>query len=130
ALVYLAADNTAVRAELVRRQRQIAAESGTLVTEGRDQGTLVFPDADFKFYLDADIKERARRRLDELARKGLDVDAQSVLADMDARDQRDKNRGVGALKLANDAIVLDTTAMTLPEVVEAMVKIIGNKSHG
>ncbi|MDA8377249.1 MAG: (d)CMP kinase [Planctomycetia bacterium] len=130
AMVYLAADNTAVRTELVRRQRAVAAESDSLVTEGRDQGTLVFPDADFKFYLDADIQERARRRLDELTRKGIVIDAQAVLADMEIRDQRDRNRDVGALKLAPDAIVVDTTAMTLPEVVDTMIRIIGKQSHG
>ena len=130
AIVYIAADNKVVRSELVRQQRQIAAQAGSLVTEGRDQGTLVFPDADFKFYLDADIKERARRRLAELTRKGIATDPQALLADMQARDQRDKSRGVGALLLAQDAIVLDTTAMTLPQVVDAMVKIIGSKSNG
>lgn len=130
AIVYLAADNTLVRAELVRRQREIAARAGGLVTEGRDQGTLVFPDADYKFYLDADIKQRARRRLAELTRKGIAADFSTLLADMHARDQQDINRGVGALKLAQDAIVLDTTDLTLPQVVDAMAKIIGNPRHG
>ncbi|MGC9258541.1 MAG: (d)CMP kinase [Phycisphaerae bacterium] len=130
ALVQLAADNTAVRAELVRRQRSIAAACRDLVTEGRDQGTLVFPDADYKFFLDANIRERVRRRLTELTRKGLSIDERSLLADMMARDQRDHDRRVGALKLAEDAIVLDTTTMTLPEVVDALVKRIGNKTHG
>ena len=130
AIVYLAADNTVVRAELVRRQREIAAQANGLVTEGRDQGTLVFPDADYKFYLDADIKERTRRRLAELTRKGIVADFPTLLAQMHARDQQDINRGVGALKLAQGAIVLDTTTLTLPQVVDAMVKIIGSPRHG
>ncbi len=130
AIVYLAADNTLVRAELVRRQREIAAQSNGLVTEGRDQGTLVFPNADYKFYLEADIKERARRRFAELTRKGISADFPTLLADMHIRDQQDINRGVGALKLAPDAIVLDTTALNLQQVVDAMVKITGNPRHG
>ena len=130
AIVYLAADNTLVRAELVRRQREIAAKTHGLVTEGRDQGTVVFPDADYKFYLDADIKERARRRFQELTRKGISADFPTLLADMHLRDQQDINRGVGALKLAAGAIVLDTTALNLQQVVDAMVKIIGSPRHG
>ena len=130
AIVHLPADNKIVRAELVRQQRLIAAHAGSLVTEGRDQGTLVFPDADYKFYLDADIKERTRRRLAELTDKGIAADPDALLADMQARDQRDKSRGVGALLLAGDAIVLDTTALTLPQVVVAMVKIIGSRKNG
>ena len=119
-----------MRAELVRRQRSIAAAFGDLVTEGRDQGTLVFPDADYKFYLDADIQERVRRRRAELDRKGLLVEASKLLSDMIERDQRDRERPVGTLKLPPDAIVLDTTTMTLPEVVATLVKIIGNNTHG
>ncbi len=130
AIVYLAAANTTVRTELVHRQRQIAASAGSLVTEGRDQGTVVFPNADYKFYLDADILVRARRRLAELNRRQIAADLQSLAADIQARDQRDKTRGVGALLTAHDAIVLDTTALTLPQVVDAMAKIIGSKSHG
>ena len=129
-MVHWAADNTAVRAELVRRQRSIAAAFGDLVTEGRDQGTLVFPDSDYKFYLDADIQERVRRRRAELDRKGLLVEASKLLSDMIERDQRDRERPVGTLKLPPDAIVLDTTTMTLPEVVATLVKIIGNNTHG
>ncbi len=129
AMVHLAADNSAVREELVRRQRLIAAETGALVTEGRDQGTLAFPDADYKFYLDADIRERARRRLAELKGKGIAAEAQAVFTDMQARDQRDTARGVGALKLASDGIVLDTTALTLPQVVDAMLNRIGKDRH-
>jgi cytidylate kinase len=130
AFVYMVADNVAVRTNLVQRQREIAAETGSLVTEGRDQGTLVFPDADFKFYLEADIRERVKRRLAEFTRKGIAIDASELLKDMAARDQRDKSRAVGALKLAGDAIVLETTNLTLAEVVEAMVRITGSKTHG
>ncbi len=115
-----AADNPAVRASMVQRQRLIAAESQSLVTEGRDQGTVAFPRADFKFYLDADPRSRAHRRFLELTRRNISADENQILLDILQRDQQDRTRPVGALIQAPDAIIIDTTLLTLEQVVDAM----------
>lgn len=116
----MAADNPQVRRELIRRQRHIATESTSLVTEGRDQGTVVFPQAEFKFYLDADPHCRAHRRFLELTRKNVPADEPQILAEILQRDQQDRTRTVGPLVQAADAIVIDTTPLTLEQVVDAM----------
>jgi cytidylate kinase len=105
------ADSPECRAELVRMQREIGAAGG-LVTEGRDQGSVVFPDADFKFYLDASSEVRARRRREE---QGGDLDA--IRAAIELRDAQDKGRKVGPLVVPAGAIVIDTSGLTLEEVV-------------
>ena len=119
-IIYLAADNPAIRAELVRRQRALGQQLGSLVTEGRDQGSIVFPQADFKFYLDATPRERARRRIAQMTAKGIVFNPDEVLAAIELRDRRDRSRNVGPLLRPADSILLDTTAMTLEEVVTAM----------
>ena len=94
---HYAADNPAVRAQLVLWQRA-AAEGADVVTEGRDQGTVVFPHAECKIFLTADERERARRRHRDLAARGEDIPFDEVLANQQLRDQRDASRAVGALR--------------------------------
>jgi cytidylate kinase len=108
-----------VRAFLVRLQRESAKGRDT-VSEGRDQGTVVFPDAGCKFFLVADPRERARRRHQELVARGNDVPFEAVLADQEERDRRDAGRDLAPMVPAADAIVLDTTRLTLDEVVARM----------
>lgn len=112
-----------VRAVLVEQQKRIGTEHSNLVTEGRDQGTVVFPDASLKFFLDASLDERARRRHAELRAKAENVDYWKVYHDMDERDRRDRNRAVAPLRPAADAIVVDTTKMSRDEVVAHIVNI-------
>jgi len=110
------ADCAAVRGRLVAWQRAFA-ESDDVVTEGRDQGTIVFPDAFRKFFVTASDLERARRRHRELQAKGADADLDSVLADQRARDARDAARAIAPMRAADDAETIDTTGMTVDEVV-------------
>jgi cytidylate kinase len=108
-----------VRQRLLGLQRDLGrrAASGA-VLEGRDIGTVVFPDADVKFYLTASDEARARRRYDELREKGLAVDLSEVLADQRRRDKDDSERAIAPLKPAQDALLVDTTGKGLEEVVE------------
>jgi len=127
AAVHLAADNVAVRQRLVELQRQIAA-GRDLVTEGRDQGTVAFPDAECKIFLTASREERARRRFEELSNRGELVTFDEVLAQQDERDRRDESRLVGRLLQAHDAIELRTDGLTLEQVVERLEQIVRHKS--
>jgi CMP/dCMP kinase len=107
----------AVRAFLVEQQRAIAA-GRDMVCEGRDQGTVVFPDAACKFFLVADPLARARRRHVDLLARGQPLTFEQVLAEQEDRDRRDSSRSVGPLKPAADAIVLDTSDLTPEEVID------------
>jgi cytidylate kinase len=127
-ITYCAADNPWVREELVRQQREIGKAQGSLVTEGRDQGTIVFPHADFKFYLNAHPEERARRRIAQLEAKGISVELNEVLDQIVQRDMRDQARAVGPLARPTDAIDIDTTDLSLEETVEAMIARIQSKA--
>ena len=109
-----------VRKEMVRLQRSIGEKCGA-VLEGRDIGTVVFPDADYKFYLDADPNERARRRHKELLGAGQAVDFAAIKKDVIVRDESDMNRAVGALRKAADAILVDTTDLSIDEVVKKIL---------
>jgi CMP/dCMP kinase len=111
----------AIRELLVAQQRQIGRERGNLVTEGRDQGSIVFPNAELKFYLDATPQERARRRVAQLRARGEIVDYNEVLAQIIARDDRDSKRAVGPLAIPRDARLLDTTTMSQDQVVDQIV---------
>ncbi len=110
----------AVREVLVALQRRIgrrlAAALGGVVAEGRDQGSVVFPDADAKFYLDATPEVRARRRYEEMAADGQEVSYQAVLEAILARDGRDRNRAVAPLVKPQGAVEIDTTDMTIEQV--------------
>lgn len=110
----------AVRDALLERQRAFAEMSG-LIADGRDMGTVVFPDAALKVYLDASAEERASRRYNQLINKGLGASLQAILEDIQARDDRDMNRAVAPLKPAADAVILDTTTMSIEEVLAAVM---------
>lgn len=105
----------AVRTALLARQRAFCQAPG-LVADGRDMGTVVFPEANLKIYLDADCEERARRRHGQLRKKGIHVSIAQILAELEERDLRDKTRTAAPLKPAADAIVVDTTALTIQQV--------------
>jgi cytidylate kinase len=115
---HYAACNEQVRACLVRAQQEIGRRWGDLVTEGRDQGSVVFPQAELKIYLDADERVRARRRQKELAARGKDVPLDQLLDEIRRRDHSDRSRAVGPLKVADGAVIVDTSDMTVDEVVE------------
>jgi cytidylate kinase len=117
--IYLA-DPPEVREELVALQREFGKEGG-LVTEGRDQGTVVFPDADFKFYLDAAIDVRARRRVEELKQRSEPATLKEISAGIAERDEADRRRKVGALRVPEGAIVVDTSTMSIDEVVNELL---------
>ena len=104
-----------VREALLRRQRAFRTENG-LIADGRDMGTVVFPDAPLKIYLTASAQERARRRFVELNERGLDVTLSGLLEDIQARDDRDMNRAVAPLVPAEDAIELDTSELNAQQV--------------
>ncbi|MDP2922533.1 MAG: (d)CMP kinase [Candidatus Omnitrophota bacterium] len=106
-----------VREVMVDLQRKIA-KGHDYVVEGRDITTVVFPKAEFKFYLDAEAKVRSQRRFNELEAKGIAVDFSEVDDDLNKRDEADKNRKVGALTRASDAIYIDTTKLSIRQVVE------------
>lgn len=112
-----------VRGEMVKLQRAIGEKSGA-VLEGRDIGTVVFPDATYKFYLDADVEERSRRRHKELMESGQKVGLEEIKKDVVVRDESDMKRSVGALKRAPDAILVDTTSLTIDEVAEKIISYI------
>jgi cytidylate kinase len=124
--IHEVADNPQVRGVLVDWQRDWA-RGKELVTEGRDQGTVVFPDAECKIFLTATETERGRRRWWELQRQGQDVTLEQVLMDQADRDQRDAQRPVGALKQATDAFEMITDGMTLDEVVQQLTTIVESK---
>jgi cytidylate kinase len=110
-----------VREVMVREQRRMGEEGG-IVLEGRDIGTVVFPAADLKIFMVADVEERARRRQRELKEQGVEVDVSSLREELDNRDRQDSKRDISPLKKADDAIVLDTSNMTIDEQVEFIVK--------
>ena len=110
-----------IRHEIVKHQQRIGAE-GNMVAEGRDLTTIVFPNADFKFYLDASVTERAKRRLIELQAQNVKATLASVEAEIRARDEKDTTREHSPLRTADDAIVVDTTCKTVEEVVDFIVE--------
>jgi CMP/dCMP kinase len=118
---------TPARERLVDMQRKFAEVYQRIVTEGRDQGTVVFPDADVKFFLTADIDERARRRQAELKGKGIQQSNYEIRQSILKRDQSDESRAVGPLKPADDAINVDTTGLTIDEVVEKLITCVKKK---
>jgi cytidylate kinase len=116
-----AADSPSVRKRLIMWQRDFAALQN-IVAEGRDQGTLVFPDALRKYYLTASDLERARRRYSEYKAQGTATSFESVLRDQRARDARDTSRAIAPLRHAPDAVLIDTTGLTIDAVVEQMIR--------
>ncbi|MDP3804605.1 MAG: (d)CMP kinase, partial [Candidatus Omnitrophota bacterium] len=112
-----------IRSEMVKLQRAIGSRHGA-VLEGRDIGTVVFPDADHKFYLDADLEVRARRRHKESIELGQKVTRDEIKKDVVVRDESDIKRTVGALRKAKDAVLIDTTDLTIGEVVDKILSYI------
>ena len=111
-----------VRDALLQRQRDFRQAPG-VVGDGRDMGTVVFTDAPLKIYLTASADERARRRVKQLQDKGIAAKFQAILSEIQTRDERDMNREVAPLKPADDAITLDTTEMSIPEVVTQIIDL-------
>ncbi len=115
-----------VRQVLTNLQRELA-KTGGIVMEGRDIGTVVLPDADNKFFITASPFERARRRQKDLIKSGYEVELQQLVQEIEQRDQIDSNRVLAPLKPAEDAIILDTSEMSVAEVVDKIVAEVGKK---
>ncbi|USG63536.1 (d)CMP kinase [Brevibacillus ruminantium] len=111
-----------VREQMLVLQRELAV-AGNVVMDGRDIGTHVLPDAEVKIFLTASIRERAERRLQELLQKGHQTDLAALEAEIAERDKRDMEREVAPLRQADDAVLIDTTGMTIPQVVERILEI-------
>jgi cytidylate kinase len=115
-----------VRERLLDLQREAGAEGG-IVAEGRDMGSVVFPHADYKFYLDAELEERIKRRHKELLEKGASIEYKSIQKDMFTRDKQDKQREIAPLKASDDAIIIDSDNLSVAEVVEKIIFYISIK---
>jgi cytidylate kinase len=111
-----------VRDALLARQRAFRQAPG-LIADGRDMGTVVFPDAPVKVFLDASAEERARRRFNQLQEKGFNVSIAQILSEIRERDFRDRNRAVAPLRPADDALVIDSTSLTIDEVVNQVLEL-------
>ncbi|ADG41427.1 MULTISPECIES: (d)CMP kinase [Leuconostoc] len=120
------ASYAAVRQNLVERQRQIA-NSSDIIMDGRDIGTTVLPHAQVKIFLIASVEERANRRYKENVAKGMTVDLVSLKKDIEARDYKDSHREISPLTQAKDAVLVDTTGLSIDDVVSKITKIIQNK---
>lgn len=116
-----------VRHRLLDLQRDLGRR-GNVVAEGRDIGTVVFPDAQVKIYLDASIAERARRRCDELRAAGREVSLDETIIEMEERDKRDSERDIAPLRKAADALALDSSGLTADEVAEKVLQLIKSES--
>ena len=117
-----------VRHLMVSRQQEIA-RARSLVMDGRDIGTCVLPEATLKVYLTADAEERARRRCQQLAQKGVDVPLEQVLSELKARDHADMTRVVSPLRQADDAVLIDSTSLTVEQVVDRILALLDEKTH-
>lgn len=126
--VFLAADNRRVRERLVQLQREFAAGNDT-VTEGRDQGTVAFPHAECKIFLTASSEERAARRHAELRLRGENVSFEDVLAQLNERDRRDRERAYGALRRADDAIDVCTDGLNADQVIAKLELIVRERQR-
>jgi cytidylate kinase len=123
------ASATQLRQELVRMQREFAADCERMVTEGRDQGTVAFPDADVKFYLTAELAQRARRRQAESTSHDKES-LEQIREAIEQRDKSDQSRGAGPLRAAPDAVVIDTTDLEIDEVVEKLLDTVRERCPG
>ncbi|MDC1122672.1 (d)CMP kinase [Nitrospinaceae bacterium] len=117
-----------VREILVAKQQEIG-ESGNVVMDGRDIGTQVFPNAELKFFMDADAEERGKRRYLELKEKNLDVDLENIIAEIKQRDHEDRTRAISPLCPAEDAIKIDTTKFAIEEVIDKVMEQINLKKE-
>jgi cytidylate kinase len=119
----LVSKSPAVRARLLLLQRELGKDGG-VVMDGRDIGTVVFPDANIKFYLDASAEERGKRRYLELKAMGMDVDCSRITREIKDRDQQDSGRELAPLKKANDAFLIDSTTLGIDEMLDRMLSAI------
>lgn len=117
-----------VRKKLVDLQKR-AAENGNIVMDGRDIGTVVLPHADLKIFLTANVEERAKRRVKENLKKGKEVEIEKVIKDISTRDEKDSTRKESPLRMAEDAIILDTTHLTIDEVVNKIIEMTDKKEN-
>ncbi|MFA7589540.1 MAG: (d)CMP kinase [Acholeplasmataceae bacterium] len=117
-----------VRKKLVSWQKD-ASENGNIIMDGRDIGTVVLPNADLKIFLTANVEERAQRRYDELVKKGKSQSINQVIEEILVRDKKDSTRKESPLKIADDAILLDTTHLTIEEVVNKIIALIDKKEN-
>jgi cytidylate kinase len=122
-VVSIVAAQAELRSVLVEQQRRIAADHPRLVTEGRDQGSVVFPDAGARFYLDADIEIRADRRARQLIAAGMDVDLEQIVEGIIERDRIDSSRSDGPLIRPQGAIAVDTSTLTAQQVVDELERL-------
>ncbi len=125
AMVYPMSSIKEIRLNMVKLQRKMA-EGKRIIVEGRDITTYVFPNADVKIYLDASVEERAKRRFKEMQEKGIETTFEEVIENIKQRDEYDKNKEMGALMIADDATVVDTTDYDIDEVADIVSKIIDN----
>ncbi|MFV9997229.1 MAG: (d)CMP kinase [Arsenophonus endosymbiont of Dermacentor nuttalli] len=124
----LAATFPRVREALLRRQRAFRTKPG-LIADGRDMGTVVFPDAPVKIFLDASAEERARRRMQQLQEKGFDVKFRDLLVDIKERDYRDSNRIIAPLVPAKDVLILDSTKLSIEGVIEQVLAYVKKNKY-
>ena len=117
-----------VRLKLVELQRKLA-QGKNVIMDGRDIGTYVFPNADVKIYLDASVEKRAERRFEENKLKGINTSYEEVLENIKMRDRQDKAKKIGALKIAEDAIVIDTSNLAIEEVAKKVKEVIKEKGE-
>lgn len=115
-----------VREALLKSQQQMGFKGG-VVLEGRDIGTVVFPDAEMKFYLNASVEERARRRCEELSGKGVLVTLEDTITDVIKRDRQDSERDIAPLRQADDAVSIDSSRLSIDEVLDIMMTMCRNK---
>ncbi|MGP4077013.1 (d)CMP kinase [Halobacillus sp. K22] len=127
--VSIASKHKDVREEMVSRQQELVNQQG-VVMDGRDIGTHVLPDADVKIFMIASVEERAERRHKENQSKGFDSDLELLKEEIRRRDDIDSNREVAPLVKAEDAIIVDTTSLTIEEVVEQIIKVVNEKERG
>ena len=127
AISSIVASNHFVRERLVELQRDIG-KRGSMVTEGRDQGTVVFPGAEHKFYVKANLEARARRRQRDLSNEGVDLPMSVVMGQLRQRDERDETREHAPLKPAANAVVVDTSDLTIAQVVEMLISRIQDRN--
>lgn len=118
-----------VRAALLQVQQDFAKNDG-LIADGRDMGTVVFPNAQVKLFLDASAEERAKRRYKQLQNKGINGNFAQILAEIKERDSRDRNRAVAPLKPAEDALLLDSTTLSIDEVIAQALDYIQQRTNG
>jgi cytidylate kinase len=127
--VSIIAKHAKVREQMVVWQREIAADKG-VVLDGRDTGSYVLPEAEYKFFLTASVDERAERRTKELIAQGYQADLATIKAEIEKRDKSDSERAIGPLKAAPDAIIIDTSELSISQVAEKIIQLAANKKAG